>query len=1069
MSNMRIQLLFIFCLCGIGAISQTYHFRMYAEEQGLPQSYIYSISQSGDGHLYLSTGEGLSLFDGNKFTNFTQRQVAGNIITGHFIDSRGNCWAGHLQNGASYLKNGTFNALKNEEIEKAKVTGFAEDKQRNVWIATLGGGLFKADSVFGVKPVKCPEALNASTILFNREGRLLVGTDNGLLLLDVSSRVPEVICNLRELVGKNVKQAVAVHESPSLFWLSVEGEGIYGIKQTGDCFSIFAHLQPELQSEKNNIACIYNDRSDNLWVSLFGEGLRKIVFNGPVEKMNHSIFKIDKSNGLKNTYIQSVFEDFEGNMWFGSFGGGLMEKPVERFSFYSDRDGISDPDIKKVIVDKKGDIWMGHKNGLSFFNPETYSRVRYNGSNGFVGEEITALYQDGKGMLWIGTANSGIYTFDTLTRKFVHFSERHRLSLTAVNAIIENNGELVAATNEGILIYDLQSSNIQFYTTTDGLLHNSLINVFYDNRHRLWVSSHGAPPYYIANGKVTVLKNINGLNSFNINAVTGDKTGAIWIATEGDGIFRHDESGTVNFRVKAGLSSDYCYGILVDDNNAVWVMHKNGLSMKGPADKNFHAISVAEGLLFTENNLNAACKDNNGNLWFGTAEGLVQYNAEIGRKSAAEPRLAIQNVKMNEELYPAGQAVEVKYGYYSVHISFLAISLTNPEKIRYRYRLLGIDSVWHITDQRFVDYPNLSDGNYTFEVHACNSEGVWTRVPDTFTFTIRVPVWKKVWFYVFLLLSIVSVTYVIIIWRTQSLQRSQRLLRIKVKQKTFLLQREKEAAEKIKVELENKNKDIMDSISYARRIQDSLLPPDETLGELFDENYFIFYRPKDIVSGDFYWAARVETGGEKSRTLSLAAVADCTGHGVPGAFLSIVASSFLKQSLTEKFVNNTGDVLDYLNKNITATLNQSSKARNRISDGMDLAIIAIDYRHNKLHYAGANNSIYIFRKAESSTQLFVLKPTKQSIGSGSAVTKNYESQIFDLQAGDTIYMFSDGYPDQFGGEKDKKFNYRRFRELLGNASEMPMSLQRAYLEDAFEDWKGQRPQTDDVCIMGLKI
>jgi serine phosphatase RsbU (regulator of sigma subunit) len=160
-------------------------------------------------------------------------------------------------------------------------------------------------------------------------------------------------------------------------------------------------------------------------------------------------------------------------------------------------------------------------------------------------------------------------------------------------------------------------------------------------------------------------------------------------------------------------------------------------------------------------------------------------------------------------------------------------------------------------------------------------------------------------------------------------------------------------------------------------------------------------------------------------------------------------------------------VLDYLNKNITATLNQSSKTRKRISDGMDLAIIAIDYKHNRLHYAGANNAIYIYRKAEIGTQLFILKPTKQAIGTIPA--KQYESQIFELQAGDTVYMFSDGYADQFGGEKDKKFNYRRFREALSHASEMPMSLQRAYLEQRFEEWKGTGSQTDDVCIMGLKI
>jgi serine phosphatase RsbU (regulator of sigma subunit) len=312
-----------------------------------------------------------------------------------------------------------------------------------------------------------------------------------------------------------------------------------------------------------------------------------------------------------------------------------------------------------------------------------------------------------------------------------------------------------------------------------------------------------------------------------------------------------------------------------------------------------------------------------------------------------------------------------------------------------------------------------------------------------------------------------GLTYLIVQWRTNNLIKARELLQNKVEEKTYLLQKEKEEVEKIKVELERHNKEITDSINYARRIQDSLLPPEELLNGLFKNNYFIFYKPKDIVSGDFYWAAPNTTNTPYQRSLSLAAVADCTGHGVPGAFLSIVATNFLKLSLSEKSVNSPSEALDFLNVNITSSLNQSAKGRMR--DGMDIAMIAIDYERLELYYSGANNAIYIFRRSAAGTEIIIQKSTKRAIGDENANAAGYELKKFDLQTGDTIYLFSDGFADQFGGDRDKKLNYKRFKEILTQACELPITEQDKFLEQKFENWRGITEQTDDVCVMGICI
>lgn len=311
-------------------------------------------------------------------------------------------------------------------------------------------------------------------------------------------------------------------------------------------------------------------------------------------------------------------------------------------------------------------------------------------------------------------------------------------------------------------------------------------------------------------------------------------------------------------------------------------------------------------------------------------------------------------------------------------------------------------------------------------------------------------------------------------FRIDSFNRLQELNDLKTKANKELEEKVEERTTQIseqKVVLESQNKEILSSIRYAKRIQDSLLPPQEVLAKLFDENYFVYYQPKDIVSGDFYWASPVRTSGEHPIHLSLAAVVDCTGHGVPGAFLSIVAGDFLKQSLKEKSVNSTAEALNYLNQKVISTLNQTSNSELRVRDGMDIALIAIDYQSSILYYSGANNPIYIFRSKEESQQpeLHILKPTKQAIGSISDHIENYDLQTFDIVEGDTIYLFSDGYADQFGGANNKKFNYKQFKETLGKAFKMPISQQKEFLKMQFEAWKGDNEQTDDVCLMAIKI
>ncbi len=1067
MKQLKYLFFIIFALAFFNGSAQMYNFRTYSEDDGLPQSYIYHISQSKDGFLSLSTGEGFCMFDGNKFTTFTNKEIADNFVTTHFIDSRNIPWLGHSQNGISYLKDGKFNKLNNNVLGSFKVTQFGEDKRNQIWLSTAGGGFYLIDSSFKLKSVPCEEASNINSFVFDFQDRILAATNDGIYVLSSDSKKEDKTI-FHFLKDRNIKQIIPSDNSAKAFWLIAEGDGIYGMKYENGRYVQFAHILNELNSESKNVSALFNDRSGNLWVSIFGEGLRKISFTGN-SKTQFVVSTINTNNGLKNLYIQSIFQDFEGNMWFGTFGAGLIEKPLEKFTYYNSADGLTKNNVNAVVIDGKGKVWVGNENGLSSFDPSTKSSKVFGSGSGFINDGINALMLDETGYLWIGTNSNGIYTLNTGTLQFEDFSKRYSLPQLTVNTIIcDKKKNIYIGTTEGMIVYNPSANLVKVLSTYEGLLHNNVLSLFCDSKERLWISSHGAPPYFLKDEKYTVFKDIEELKTFNINSVCEDKTGMIWIATEGDGVFKYNGRNFYNYKMQSGLLSNYCYGIITDDYNSVWVTHKIGLSEKKSFLKEFQELSTNEGMLFPENNLNAFYKDSIGNIWFGTTTGLVHYNSEIRKGSTVEPKLAIGKIVMNDISYKPVLPIKKKYGFYSVHIDFLAISLTNPEKIKYKYRLIGIDSIWKLTNIPFVDYPNLSDGEYKFQVMACNSEGLWTSSPKEIEIIIDEPVWKKVWFYVLLNILIGFVTYLIVHWRTRNLKKSQALLQQKVDEKTYLLQKEKEEVEYVKVELEHKNKDITDSINYARRIQDSLLPPEELLNELFKNKYFIFYKPKDIVSGDFYWAAPALLKDE-SKNLSLAAVADCTGHGVPGAFLSIMASNFLKQSLVEGTIQNTAGILNFLDENVASNLNQSSNNKQKMHDGMDLALIAIDYEKSKLHYSGANNPVYIFRKVNHENKMYILKSTKKAIGSGEDNDAKFGLQTFDLIPGDTIYLFSDGYADQFGGGNDKKLNYKRFKQVLSDAFELPISLQKEFLGQNFEVWKGETEQTDDVCIMGIKF
>lgn len=284
---------------------------------------------------------------------------------------------------------------------------------------------------------------------------------------------------------------------------------------------------------------------------------------------------------------------------------------------------------------------------------------------------------------------------------------------------------------------------------------------------------------------------------------------------------------------------------------------------------------------------------------------------------------------------------------------------------------------------------------------------------------------------------------------------TERELEQKVQERTDEVVRQKEEIERQRNKVTELYKDLTDSINYAKRLQNTILPTNEQVRQLFPES-FVFYSPKDIVSGDFYW---FKSAGSKR----MFAAVDCTGHGVPGAFMSLVGYNVLNQ--VTKVYTQPATILNQLNRLSAEALQFSSAETEATRDGMDLAFCTVDSNTLMLEYAGAYNPLWILRNGS----ITELEPDKFAIGSFSYGEKEYSAKQFQLEPGDRIYVFSDGYADQFGGSKGKKFMKKRFREMILGIQEYSMEDQGKRLKESLDDWMGSLSQVDDILVIGVEV
>jgi len=1024
--------------------AQVYKYKIFNQDNSLNNNFINGIVQDNYRNLWIATSENLSFYNGQKFINYTTKDgLSENFITTCYKDNYGILWFGHQNGNITIHNDNKFHILKTGLNNM--ITGIIEDSLENIWVSSQSAGILRVRD-YEIKHFKVPKELNISTIGFLPDSLVLIGTMTGLFAWDLDHR--DSLINFREIKPFNGYNITHISLSPNgkKLWITTLDNGIYYLSVNNK------DILPKKITIENgkieNIQNLFEGTNGSLWISTFGSGLIKLLPGG---EENHYLVSINynQTNGLPNDYIKVAFRDKERNLWVGTYGSGLCQQLQDAFLFFPLKNDSLSSNITALFI-KHNILWIGTEIGLMKMDITSGKIIDTDFS---LKDKITVIREQNNETLLIGTEDDGLFSYNIGKKSFTKIAlENNRLS-NDINTLLVENDTLWVGTNNGI--YKQANGYLKHFSTIEGLGHNVVNDLLYDSKKKIiFVACLSNSLAYIKNDSVLHYPITQNNDLFDLVSLTKDLDDSLWIGTKSSGLIWFKESGSIIFNSENGMKSDYCHGLVCDNNNNILIGHQNGISKMIRSKRKFQTYGKSEGL-FNAINTNAIAKDSLGNVWFGTTEGLVKYIPKNDFEVLPpEPKLA--SISVNGNQYKRNRLIKLKYGHYKIEFSFIGVSLRSPEKIKFRYMLEENENNYTETKDGKIIYNNLSTGEYTLKVF-CGINDEWNETPKTVIISIAKPIWAQWWFILSAIILVIFIAFLIVRYRFTRLQKQKILLEKKLQIRT------REIIEKSK-ELEIKNQDIMDSLNYAKSLQKSIFPNVDLIKSHFPES-FLFFRPKDVVSGDFY---RFDQMYDKNKFLITCA--DCTGHGVPAALMSMIGNILIKDIIMNRQTYLPGKILSALDIAIVKTLQQNQDEKRE--DGMDVVLCEIDMETKKAVFSSAMRPIVLMRNGS----LIWKRGSRFSIGGQRISNKIFNNETIDLQEGDIIYLFSDGYIDQFGGEFGKKFKSSQFKSLLKEIYKFPMDEQKEILIQTFDDWvkkPGEKDKTydqiDDILVMGFRV
>jgi len=743
-------------------------FTHYTKKEGLISNWVMSICEDTSGNLWFGTyNAGVSKYDGRNFTNFTIKEGLGvNSVLSILDDKSGNLWFGTRMGVIKYDGKSFTHFTEKEGFTNYEVWSMLRDKSDNIWFGTRGGGVIRYDGSFTHFTEKEGLTENAVfSILEDKKGNLWFGTGQG----GVSRYDRTSFTNFKDKEGLSGNDVRGIIEDKSEhFWFGTNG----GVSEYDG--KSFTHFTEKEGLSDNAITCTLKDKRGNFWFGTQRGGVNK--YGG--KRFTH----FTKEEGLSDNIVRTILQDNSGNLWFGTVGGGVNRYDGKSFTHFTTKEGLPINHVRTMLEDKSGNLWFGGWDGVSKYDPENKSFTYFKTER----DMSPAMLQDKSGIIWFGSYGGGVFKYDG--KSFTHF------------------------------------------TTKEGLSNNIVVSIKQDKSGALWFGTFGGGMSRYQDKSFTHFTEKEGLSDNYVFTIREDKYGNIWAGSLSGGVSKYDGEGLTHFTQKEGLSNNTVSSIMEDKSGNLWFGSPTGLSKleKNKIDSGFSdsellfkTYTYEDGFLgIGVNTGETIYQAKDGTIWIGAGDRLTAYHPDEDTPDTIPPDIQLTGLTLfNENIgwqnlenkidtsialgngvsfhdfhfdntsrwYGLPEHLSLAYNNNYVTFQFVGITTQSPKKVKYQYKLEGLDENWSaLTNRSEAQYSNLLHGQYTFKVKAMNGDGYWSK-EFSYSFTIRPPWWRTWWFTTLVALVAVGGVYGFIQYRSRNLKQRNILLENKVTERTHEL------------------------------------------------------------------------------------------------------------------------------------------------------------------------------------------------------------------------------------------------------------------------------------------
>jgi ligand-binding sensor domain-containing protein/serine phosphatase RsbU (regulator of sigma subunit)/membrane-bound lytic murein transglycosylase MltF len=1004
---------------------------LYGTEDGLPQEDVLSILQDKRGYMWFGTNAGAARYNGREMQVYDRHNgLPGNAVNGMAVDSSGTLYFA-TSRGIAVMAGEKIQRIF---LEGEPFAGVYVDSFQNKWflgnpalhmLSSEGKIVSYAGSIPAVSDMGCIPKTR-SYFFATSEGIFLLNPGGDFIRL-TSEPCLSLLIDPNENIWYSTPKGLFIIGASDL----AEGK-LHQVRRLNETLGLSGGAIKKILASRYGGVWLL---SDYRFYQVFSLHQRAKVFEQEI--------------GLKNNTILSLYEDTEDNLWIG-FSGGLQRMTNKKGlrNFYPN---IINSYVYSVVQDKQGSIWIASNNGVFSYDGRLTDVGKKLGIT--PGRAVLGKYPDGR--IVIATAEK-LYLMNPASGSVAKTFTFHQPLLRLERMFISSKGEIFLMTGSEGKVYYLRHPGDPVITYENRATSN--VHTLIEAEGRIYGGNRNGIIEFGSYG-FRLVKDIGHATW----SVCYDE-GKFWIGTDnGLYVLQNNELQKVPYSNQTDV---VIKSIIPAKNKAyLWLgtnkgfVYLNKLTLREEL-----SMSTKDGLLGGEITTGGLFVDASGILWISTYHGLSNFNLRAASVQAYAPICYLERIFLNgKEIKPE---IHRKFKRKENNLVFeiSALTFSDEGSVEYEFYLRGLENDYSSynkgMDYKAV-YTNLPPGKYEFVYKARGKNGIWG-YSQKYSFMIR-KAWYETWiFKISLIILIVTVFVLINQWRIYRIQKQKEMLEKLVKERTRELEDaneeielQRDLAERQRDQIYQQKKEILDSIQYAAQIQKAILPSNDDLNRILPD-HFILFRPKDVVSGDFYWAAQ-----KNGRVIITAA--DSTGHGVPGAFMSFLGITFLTEVVGKNDEITPALLLDNIRSYIIRILGQKGTETEH-KDGIDMGLCIIDPVTRKGEFAGANNNLVIVRKGE----LLEIKGDKMPIG----IHRNmvpFTNHLLTLEASDMLYLFSDGYPDQFGGPSGKKMLRKTFKEILLEISALPMSRQYDILEERFIQWKKDYEQTDDVLVIGIRV